>query len=335
MDNLRTRENLIDKYLLESNNSAAIEVLLELIAVFAGKKDFQAAEALRDRIFSIDPMALNPILVAAEIIEKHKKTAIDKNHRELWAGLYNTFTPEEAIAFYYALKKGEYDPDQPVYTQGEHKPRLFFINSGFAKLIYARDGVERFIKRLGPGQIAAEDGFFVDTVCTTSLITLSKSEMYCLEAQALNEWRTSFPLIEAKLQKFASKSERVSELLKCKGMDRRASKRIPVSGYGMIQLVNPAGKNAGQPFRVEVSDISRGGMSFNARITKKETASKLLGKKVSINYLHPLFDPSKSIKQDGTIVAIRLHPFEDCSIHLKFDSLISEGLIQEFAHLSS
>jgi CRP-like cAMP-binding protein len=333
MEDLRLKEDMIESYLLENDNDAAIEVLLELIVDLAQRKDFQAAEALRDRIFAIDPMALNAIVLAAEVIEKARNEVVDKNQRELWAELYDTLTMQEANAFYFALRNAECGPDQTVYKQGERKQRFYFINSGFAKLIYFRDGVERFIKRLGPGQIAAEDGFFFDTVCTTSLITLSRVELSYLDAVVLKEWETTFPLIETKLQSFASRSERIIDLLKCKGLDRRCSKRIAVTGCGVIQLLNSAGKFAGQPFKVEMSDISQGGISFYARITKKETASKLLGKNVNVRYLHPLMHSSKAVEQNGIIVAIRLHPFEDCSLHVKFDSVLSEKLIQEFAQI--
>jgi CRP-like cAMP-binding protein len=335
MENLKFKKDLVEKYLSENDNNAAIELLLELINSLAVSKDFQAAEALRDRIFAIDPMAIHAIVQAAEIIEKEMTVGIDKNHRELWAGLYDTLTSQETTALYFSLQKAEYEPDQTIYKQGERKPRLFFINSGFAKLIYFRDGVERFIKRLGPGQIAAEDGFFFDTVCTTSLITLSKVEVSYLDATILNEWKTSFPLIETKLQNFASKSERVIDLLKCKGLDRRCAQRISITGSAVIKLVSSAGKSAAQPFKVEMSDISQGGISFFARITKKETAGMLLGKKVTIRYLHPQMDLSKAIEQDGTIVAIRLYPFEDSSVHVKFDNTLSQRLIQEFAQMST
>lgn len=334
MDDLRLKEDLIEQYLSEDNHTAAIDVLLELIADSAERKDFDAADALRDRIYLIDPMALSAIMKASEIIESQQSAGIDKNHRELWAELYDSLTPKEVNAFHFALKHLEYGPDQPIYKQGELSARIFFINTGFAKLIYSRDRVERFIRKLGPGQIAVEDRFALDTVCTTSLITLSRVELSYLDADILNKWTTTFPLIETKLRQFASKSETVSELLKCKGFDRRSYKRVGISGNCVIQLMSPAGRAAGQPFKVEVSDISQGGMSFCARITKKETASRLLGKKLNVRYLHPLLDSSKGLEQNGTVVAIHLLPFEDCSVHLRFDNPLSERLIQEFTNMS-
>jgi hypothetical protein len=72
MENPKFKEDLIEKYLSDNDSDSAIEVLLELIAGMALSQDFHAAEALRDRIFAIDPMALNAILRAAEIIEREK-----------------------------------------------------------------------------------------------------------------------------------------------------------------------------------------------------------------------------------------------------------------------
>jgi len=71
------------------------------------------------------------------------------------------------------------------------------------------------------------------------------------------------------------------------------------------------------------------------RITKRETARLLLGKGVCISYLHPLLDSSHTIKQRGTIVAVSFHPFDDCSVNVKFDTLLTETLMEQLEKLAS
>ena len=68
-------------------------------------------------------------------------------------------------------------------------------------------------------------------------------------------------------------------------------------------------------------------------ITRKETAGLLLGQKLQISYQDPRADESMKIIQKGTVVAVRFHPFEDCSVNLKFDTPLPHTLIDEFKRL--
>jgi hypothetical protein len=229
MKNRRQQEELIQKCLMENDKRCAIKVLLELITACAKEKDFKSAETLRDQMYEIDPMALTEIIRSAEIIEAAKSEVIDKDHRKTWSALYDNFSLEEANAFYFALKSAVYGANETVFQQGEHKRRLFLINSGRPKLIYSMNGTEVFLKLLGPGQIAGEDTIFSDTVCTTSMITLSEVELSFLDAEVLEHLKKDFPMSESKLLDFVSKSEKICDLLKTRQLDCIFRRKTPTN----------------------------------------------------------------------------------------------------------
>ena len=333
MENIIEKEQLLEDYLSQGNKEAAIKLLFELVAACAKEKNFEAAEIMRSRIFEIDPMALGEIIRSGEIIEEEKSRNIDVNHREVWAKLYDNLSIEEANALYFAFTKAIYEGGETIFQQGEWKPRLYFINSGQANIVYLLDGKEIFLKAVKPGQLAGEDTFFSLAVCTTTMIALSRTEVSYLDSKILKEWKTSSPVLESKLQSFASSTEKIADLLKAREMDRRRLRRINAGGKAMAVLMNSSGNHAGKPFKVDLGDISRGGLLFFVRVTKRETASLLLGKRVCISYRHPMLDSSHTIKQNGTIVGVRFHPFEDCAVNVKFDSLLPEALIEQLEKL--
>lgn len=328
MVNLAQQEELVRKYLSEDNRAAAIQLLFDLAVGSARQKDFKAAESFRDWIFTIDPMALTEIIRSGEIIEEEKNRGIDKGHRGIWSGLYDLLNMEEANALYFALHHVSFGPGETIYAQGERSPRLFFVNNGRLKIVYHANGAEILLKFIDQGQIAGEETFFFDTVCTTSMKTVSSAELSYLDAGMLKGWKADFPMLESKLQEFASKFEKIHALLRAKDMDRRAQKRIPVTGKSIVSLKSSSGKPVGKPFKVEMCDISQGGASFLMRITKKETASLLLGQKLSVGHMD-----GQASASNGTIVAVRFHPFEDCTIHVKFDNLLSKNAIAEIERL--
>lgn len=335
MECIVEQEELIKKYIEEDNRQAAVKLLFEMITVCAKEKNFTAAETLRERIFEIDPLALTEIIRSGEIIEEEKNESIDRNHRETWAKLYNTLTLEEANAFYFSQKTAVFEPNAEVFAQGEWKPRLFFINRGQLKLIYRMGSREVLLKIVNPGRIVGEEAFFSSSFCTTTMTAISQVHLSYLEADILKDWKISFPVLESKLQDFASKSESVRDLLRTKDLDRRSLKRVPISGKSYVNLMSPAGNPVGKPFKVDLCDISQGGICFLVRIAKKEAASLLLGQRIGIECLHSRVDFSEKIKKNGIIVAVRFHPFEDCTVNVRFDTLLPERTIDDFQRMGA
>ncbi|MGA3117536.1 MAG: cyclic nucleotide-binding domain-containing protein [Syntrophobacteraceae bacterium] len=334
MKNMIEKEELLQNYLDQGNKEAAIKLLFELAVDCAKEKNFEAAESMRSRIFEIDAMALNEIIRSGEIIEEEKSLTIDRGHREIWAKLYDSLSVEEANALYFACKKASYQAEEKIFQQDEWKPRLYFINSGRARIVYFQDGKEVFLKAVEAGELAGEDTFFSLSICTTIMIAQYRTEVSYLDSDILRVWKTGCPVLESKLRSFASSVKKIADLLKARKMDRRHLKRVHPGGKAIALLMNPSEQPVGKPFKVDLCDISRGGICFLVKITKRETGSLLLGKRLFISYLHPMMDSSRTIKQIGTIVAVGFHPFEDCTVNVKFDALLPRELIEQLEKLS-
>jgi CRP-like cAMP-binding protein len=334
MESVIEKEELVRNYLDQGNKEAAIKQLFDLVVACAKEKNFEAAEAMRSRIFEIDEMALSEIIRSGEIIEEEKRQAIDGDHLEIWTKLYDSLSVEEANALYFAFTKANYQTGETIFKQGEWKPRLYFIDTGRAKLVYFRDGREVFLKAVEPGQFAGDDAFFAFTLCTATMIALSRIEARYLDSEILKVWRTTAPALESKLQTFASSTEKIADLLEAAEIDRRRYKRVDAVGKAIVQLMSLSEDPVGNPFKVDVCNISRGGVSFLVRITKRERASQLFGKRLRVSYVHPRMDSAHVISQSGTIVAIHFPLLEDCAVDVEFDELLPEALIKQLEKLS-
>ncbi len=334
MENLIEKEEVIRNCLEQGDREAAIKLLFDLVVDCAKEKNFEAAEAMRSRIFEIDSMALSEIIRSGEVIEEEKSRTIGRGHREIWGKLYDSLTAEETNALYFAFKNANYQAEGKIFQQDELQPRLYFINSGRARVVYFLDGQEVFLRAVETGELAGEDTFFRLSMCTTTMIAQCATEASYLDSDILKVWRTNFPMLESKLQSFASSAEKIADLLKARKLDRRRLRRFNPGGKATALLMNTSGQPVGKPFKVDLCDISKGGTCFFVKIAKKESACLLLGKRLYISYLHPLLDSSHTVRQSGTIVAVHFHPFEDCAVNVEFDTLLPKELIEQLEKLS-
>jgi len=324
VEDLAKQEGLVDRYVKEENKEAAVKLLFDLITTYAEKKDFQKAEHLRDKLYEVDPLALPEIIKAGEIIEEQKASGIDESHLELWSDLYQALTSEEGNALYYAMKEASLRSDEPVFRQGERNSNLYFINEGELKQVYSQEGREVLLRTFGKGHIAGDDSFFSNELCTTSLITLTPVKLNYLEKRVLGDWKEAFPGLESHLSGYCRKFDKVHDLLKQKDLDRRTQERIHVSGKAVIRIMDKSGALVGKPFKGQLSDISVGGLAFFIKISKKETASLLLGRRLSITFPLPGPQGKAEITQAGTVVGVRFHTFDDYSIHVRFHEPLSK-----------
>jgi CRP-like cAMP-binding protein len=324
MSNTSLDEELIEQYVQDGNTEAAVRLLYELIVEHAKQKNFPKAETLRQKLFDIDPMALTEIIKSAEIIEEEKNVSIDVSHKELWAKLYTLLTAEETNIVYYALKEAAFEPDQPVFRQGQLSPKIYFVNHGDLKLTCRDKDREVLLGTITSGDIVGDENFFLNTVCTTSLIAISSVKVNFLDKAVLAEWEKEHPLLVSKLWDYCEKASKTQVFLEQYHVDRRTQRRVQISGKCQIQIVNATGEAVGRPFYGELGDISVGGMSFLVRITKKETSRMLLGRRVKLVFDLLVAGTEKGMEREGTIVAVRDRAFEDCSIHIKFKSQLSK-----------
>lgn len=320
-------EALVDKYVAENNTQAAVAVLFELIVKYAREKDFPKAEALRNRLFDVDALALSEIVKSGEIIEEEKRGGISSNHLSTWAGLYSKLTQEETNALYYAFKKERHDPDTAVFRQGAHVPRLFFINTGQAKLTCMSNNREVLIRKVGPGDIVGDESFFSNSLCTQTLTALSSLDVQYLDKEVLKTWQESLPALEEKLHEYCLAKAKAAE--KLAAPNRRVHQRFRISGSVSFQLLNSQGAPMGNAFGGDLSDISQSGLSFHLKITVRDNARMLLGRILGMK----LTIPAGEVVLTGIVVAVLSHPFEDYSVHVRFHKLLPEQSLTTLAPL--
>jgi len=101
-------------------------------------------------------------------------------------------------------------------------------------------------------------------------------------------------------------------------------------------LVDNRGHSIGVSAMVELSDISLGGISYQVRISKKENARTLLGRKVQVRL--PMGDkPGEFAMITGDILAVRsIYAVEsEYSVHVKFDTILGNKKLQEIIRAAS
>jgi len=327
MINIDETEKLVSQHIANGDTNAAVKLLFKMIVQYAEEKNFIKAEQLRERMLEVDPMALDEIISSAEIIEEGKSQSLDPIHMQIWSKLYDMLDTEEKNELFYSMQDSVLGINKAVFSQGKLDTNLYFINQGQLKMIYENKAGDVLLYTLGSGQLAGQENFFSNTVCTTSLITLSNVNLKYLAKDTLLKWKMELPTLEQKLNDFCDGFPSATKLLQSKKMDRRALKRIKLSGKGLINLLNRAGEPIGKSFKGALSDISVGGLSFEIRISKEETARILLGRRISIALNVSKSIASQVIDQKGIIVGVYPFPFEDYSIHVKFDKQLDQAVI--------
>ena len=327
MINIDETEKLVSQHIANGDTNAAVKLLFKMIVQYAEEKNFIKAEQLRERMLEVDSMALDEIISSAEIIEEGKSQSLDPIHMQIWSKLYDMLDTEEKNELFYSMQESVLGINKAVFSQGKLDTNLYFINQGQLKMIYENKAGDVLLYTLGSGQLAGQENFFSNTVCTTSLITLSNVNLKYLAKDTLLKWKMELPTLEQKLNDFCDGFPSATKLLQSKKMDRRALKRIKLSGKGLINLLNRAGEPIGKSFKGALSDISVGGLSFEIRISKEETARILLGRRISIALNVSKSIASQVIDQKGIIVGVYPFPFEDYSIHVKFDKQLDQAVI--------
>jgi CRP-like cAMP-binding protein len=232
---------------------------------------------------------------------------------------------------YYSMKEASYNRDQPLFIQGEFNSNLYFVNQGQLEMLFRHSGQEVLLKLINPGDILGMETFFYDSICTTSASPLSKVKVNYLEKRVLQEWKEKFPALESKLQKYCLKFEKSRDLLKKKGLDRRAQRRFRIEGDAILQILSSSGASVGKPFRGIISDISASGLTCIIKLVKKEIAQLLLGRKTELKLIITVKGTSRTISQIGTVAAVSSPPFDDYYLHLKFHQLLDNALVLEIA----
>jgi len=324
------REALVDQYISQKDTESACKLLFELIVEYAREKNFAKAEALHEKLYETDPMALTEIVRSNDVIEEEKSGSLDREHLEIWSRLYNPLSTAEGNALYYSMKSKLFQAGEPIMEQGKLNNRLYFINKGEVKALFIQGGKENLIKVLGVGGILGQEPFFSATVCTVSMIPLSNVKVTYLEIDVLKKWKNEVPALESKLYDYCIKNDAVKKEMETKGHERRSDKRINLSGTILFQLLDKAGAPMGKASKGELSDLSAGGISFIIKSSKKETVRMLLGCRLKVGFKLPMkHNAYHDVEQSMTVIAAQPQIFDDYSIHLKFDIKWAQKMIED------
>jgi len=332
MSEISEHEELVEQYRKEGNIKEAITSLLFLITMHAQKHDFTKAESLREKIISMDPMALSEAIRAQEIIDTARLKPSDKGHMEIWSALYNQLSVDEANALFNEIHEVTFRPGQKIFEQGVPSHNLYFINVGQAKHLYTQGDREMFIKRVVPGNVAGEDTFFDASHCTSTLVAIDRVKANFIANEALNHWRATVPQLEGKLKNFCAREEKINDLLKRNSMDRRTQRRVVFPGRLLIKVVTSEGVPVGKTMQGKIGDVSIGGVSFFIKAADREHAQMLLGNKLHLRFNMP---PNMvEFERIGLALGVKHHTeatdsLEKFSVHIKFDRRLSDKDISE------
>jgi len=327
VNELREKEAGVEKALEAGDKESAVAGLYELIVAYAKMKEFSKAEALRDRLYEVDPMALSEIVKSGEVIEEEKSEARDESHMETFSALYGSLSTEEANALYFALSPARFETDQSIFLEGDRNQRLYLVDHGEVKATHGEGEREVLLKTLGPGEPLGAETFFSRTAFSTfSAVTLTPVRASVLERPALDALMNEHPGLEAKLAEHCFRSGDMEQVLKRQAVDRRNQERVTLKGTLVAQLVGKDGKLLGKPFKGGFADVSRGGLAFTVRVSKPETARLLLGRRLRMKSRLPLKGGAEDLEASGRIIAIQPHPFNDYSVHVRFKNPLPEGI---------
>jgi len=333
MSEISKHEELVERYRREGNISEAISSLLFLVTKYAQKRDFTAAESLREKIISLDPMALSEAIRAQEIIDSARlRPDHDRGHMEVWAALYDQLSVDEANTMFTEMQEVVFRPAQVIFEQGARNQNLYFIDSGQAKHLFTHGDREMFIKRVAAGNVAGEENFFDATLCTSTLVAIDKVKSHFISNEVLSQWRTSTPELEGKLRNFCAREEKIQDLMKRNSMDRRSQRRVVFPGRILIKVVNSEGMPVGKTMQGKIGDVSLGGVSFFIKAADREHAQMLLGNRLYLRFNMP---PNMSeFEKIGLALGVKNHleaadSLEQFSVHIKFDESLNEKDISE------
>jgi len=324
---------LIDQQLRDGDSNAAIQSLVKMIVKYAGERNFNKAEELRNKLIEVDSMAVNEIVKTGEVIEAEKKAAIDTDHLAVWADFYENLTPEETNALFHSMNQQKHPANFNIYKQGEMRSRLYFVDEGSLKIFYRQHEKTLLLKTLGPGDLFGEDTFFFsDAFCTTSVITDSPVKLYVLLKDDLDQVSSKAPALESKLNGYCASLDSVADLIKSKHLERRIARRLTISGKVLVQMLTESDQPAAKPFNAQLLDISTKGVAFLMKTTEKESA-RLLGRSLNMKIAFEEQAAHMDMTHTGSVVGVNAEPFNEYAVHVEFNKYLASSIIDDLENL--
>lgn len=309
-------ENVKD-LIRQEQNERAVEALYDLVIAYAKAKDFGKANAWREKMIELGPMALTQIVNSAEVIDAEMAEGMDDTHKKTWKNLYEFLSREEGNALYFNLRQLELAPGKIIIQQGSLNHKLFLIDQGQLKIIHGQGDKEFYLKELQTGETVGQDTFFPISICTTTVMTVSAVKLRSLDRSDMQKIEQDFTGFEQKLLDYCSGAEEISaeEILKDKEMERRQLERFKIPGKTTTQIIDKKGGAMGKPFNGVLDDVSVGGACFIIKCSQRETARMLLGRTATLAIE---FKKDQRATFSGNIVGVEFHLFSDYALHFRF-----------------
>ncbi len=326
--NSMEEESRIRQLLKEGKKQEAAAIVMRYIEAAARQKMFAKAEQLRDKLIEIDSMMLAEIIRAAEIIEEAKATSISKDHLATWHALVELLSQEEFSSLYHAMTLKHYKNGEMVVQRGTFLAQLVFVNSGQVQVTAHVNGRDIFLKNVEPGEVVGGSSFFEASVWTVDARSLG-TELFLLPRRKLEQLKDNHPALESKLIDFSAMFTSPDLLFSKTSKSRRQFERKSINGRVAVHLLGKDGRETGVRFKGELFDISRGGVSFFMRVSRRKNAEMLFGNKIRISI--PVGGGRRHQDCNGVIVAVRGHHVvsNEYSVHVRFVSqLTSQELLQ-------
>lgn len=325
-------EEEVRKLIRQGESEGAGELLYKHALAAGREKDFVTAEMLRDRMLEVNPMALAEVVELGEWIEEQKTTLIGSHHIEIWSNLYDDMTTEECNALYRGLRHEDYRRGDLIVQAGESDESLYFVNSGYISLNCVIGENEHFLKRMGPSDVLGSEQFFSASVWTVSLKALSDVQVQVLDKVAFRTIAESFPEFEEKLRRYCKKFEKVPELLKMSGGDRREYPRFSLTLLTRNYLRDPYGTQGSRKFNGELVDISRNGLAFAIKISSRNTARLLLGRQI-VSVIQA--EGESLVQCNGVVVGVRIHDaaVQHFTVHVKLSRNIDDLVFKQIVSM--
>ncbi len=334
MQNLAMMPNgrKIEELLQQNKKKEAVALIVEQVEICAGNNQFDLAEKLRERLIQIDSTLLQEIIRAAEIIQERKNAAISDELLDTWGTLINTLSLEAFSSLYHLMDHKHYDNGQILARQGEFLSTLYFVNSGRIQLYSENHGQEYVLKIVNAGEILGAETFFDISIWTISARSMG-ADLSLLTWNQLLKLKESHPALQTKLMDFCSFFKLPKTVFTKQGSTRREFERVKVPGKVTVALQRKSGEETIFGAKGDLLDISRGGLAFSLRFSRKKNAIALLGESLRVS-VRTAFSPF-TVERKGVVKAVQCHDFvgNDYSIHMEFEKSLSNAEVQQVVGL--
>jgi CRP-like cAMP-binding protein len=323
-------EQRIKDLLAKGKKQEAVSIIMKYIEAAARQKMFDKAEKLRDTLIKIDSMMLAEIIRAAEIIEEHKAASIDPEDQETWTALTEILSTDEFTSLYHAMTRRHYSNGETVVEQGMLRPQLLFINSGQVQLFTHVNGSEVPLKTVGPGEVIGGGTFFEASVWTVS-VRSQGAELLVLSRKRMEKLVEKHTSLESRLIDFSARFVSANVIFRKTKRSRRRYERKSIVGRAAATLLSKDGKETDISFKGDLFDISRGGLSFVVRVSRKKNANMLFGSRIRVGIPVGRASSKRQSFYDGKVVAVRGHHVigNEYSLHVQFDEQLSHQEVQQ------